>query len=107
MVSVGFLIRLHAKPGQEQAVAAFLDGAVPIVEGEPATTAFFAIRFGPSEFGIFNAFPDDAGRQAHVTGRAAAALFAQAGALLTEAPAIEPVEIIGSKLPDRALSATV
>jgi quinol monooxygenase YgiN len=107
MVSVGFLIRLHAKPGQEQAVAAFLEGAVPIVEGEPATTAFFAIRFGPSEFGIFNVFPDGAGRQAHVNGQAAAALFAQAGTLLTDVPAIEPVDIIGSKLPGRTLSATV
>jgi quinol monooxygenase YgiN len=99
MVSVGFLIRLQAKPGQEQAVATFLQSAVPVVEREPATTAFFAVRFGPSEFGIFNAFPNEAGRQAHAEGQAAAALSAQAGELCTAAPAIEPVEIIASKLP--------
>jgi quinol monooxygenase YgiN len=102
MVSTGLLIRLWAQPGQEAAVDEFLQGAVPIVDQEAGTTAFFALRLGPSEFGIFNAFPDEAARQAHVTGQAAKALFEVAGTLLAQAPSIEPVEIIGSKLPNAA-----
>ena len=77
MVTVGVLARLEAKPGKEADVQSFLEGALPLAQGEPATIAWFAIRLGPSQFGIFDAFPDDAGRQAHLAGRVAAALMAQ------------------------------
>jgi quinol monooxygenase YgiN len=99
MVTVGLLVRLVAKAGKEAEVAAFLEGGLPLVEQEPATIAWFAIRLGPSEFGIFDAFPDDAGRQAHLAGRVAEALTAQASELLAQPPAIEPVEVLAAKLP--------
>jgi quinol monooxygenase YgiN len=99
MVTVGLLVRLVAKAGKEAEVAAFLEGGLPLVEQEPATIAWFAIRLGPSEFGIFDAFPDDAGRQAHLAGRVAEALTAQASELLAQPPAIEPVEVLTAKLP--------
>jgi quinol monooxygenase YgiN len=99
MVTVGLLVRLVAKPGKEADVAAFLEGGLSIVEDEPATIAWFAIRLGPSEFGIFDAFPDDAGRQAHLGGRVAAALMAQAPELLAQPPVIEPVDVLAAKLP--------
>jgi hypothetical protein len=51
-------------------------------EAEPATIAWFGVRFGPSIFAIFDAFPDEAGRQAHLAGKVAAALMAKAGELL-------------------------
>jgi len=102
MVSIGLLIRLYARPGQGAAVAEFLEGAVPIVDQEPGTTAFFAMRMGPSEFGIFNAFPDEASRQAHISGHAAQALFAQGEALFSQPPSVEPVDIISTKLPSGA-----
>jgi hypothetical protein len=66
---VALLVRLEAKPGKEEEVAEFLRGGLPLAEGEPATIAWFALRLGPSTFGIFDAFPDDAGRQAHSRGR--------------------------------------
>jgi quinol monooxygenase YgiN len=69
------------------------------VEKEPATIAWFAVRLGPSEFGIFDAFPDDAGRQAHLGGQVAAALMAQAPELLAPPPVIEPVDVLASELP--------
>jgi hypothetical protein len=69
MVTVGLLVRLVAKPGKEAEVTSFLEGGLALVEEEPATIAWFAIRLGPSEFGIFDAFPDDTGRQAHLGGR--------------------------------------
>jgi quinol monooxygenase YgiN len=99
MVSIGLLIRLYAKTGQEAAVAQFLEGAVPIVDQEPGTSVFFAMRMGPSEFGIFNAFPDESSRQAHISGHAAQALFEQGEALFSQPPSVEPVDILGSKVP--------
>ena len=99
MVTVGLLLRLEAKPGKETDVENFLKGALPIVQEEAATTAWFAIRIGPSTFGIFDAFPDDAGRQAHMVGRVADALMAQAPDLLAQPPSIERVDVLASKLP--------
>jgi quinol monooxygenase YgiN len=98
MVTVGLLVRLLAKPGKEAEVASFLEGGLALVEEEPATIAWFAIRLGPSD-GIFDAFPDDAGRQAHLGGQVAAALMAQAPELLAQPPVIEPVDVLAAKLP--------
>jgi quinol monooxygenase YgiN len=66
---------------------------------EPATTAWFALRLGPSTFGIFDAFPDEKGRQAHLTGAVAAALMAKAPTLFAKPPAIEKCDVLASKLP--------
>jgi quinol monooxygenase YgiN len=99
MVKVALLVRLEAKPGKEAEVENFLRGGLPIVQEEPATTAWFAIRLGPSTFGIFDAFPDEAGRQAHLSGRVAAALMAKASELLAKPPVIEKVEVLAAKLP--------
>lgn len=99
MVTKALLVRLEAKPGREADVRAFLEGGLAIVNEEPATTAWFAIQMGPSTFGIFDAFPDDAGRQAHLSGRVAAALMASADDLLSEPPSIEPADVLADKLP--------
>lgn len=99
MVTVALAVKLEAKPGKEKEVEEFLRGGLAIVQDEPATTAWFAIRFGPSTFGIFDAFPDDAGRQAHLTGRVAAALMQKAGDLLATPPSIEKVDVLAAKLP--------
>ena len=99
MVKLSLFVRLEAKPGKEAEVVSFLEGGLALVEEEPATIAWFAIRLGPSEFGIFDAFPDDAGRRAHLGGQVAAALMAQAPELLAEPPVIEPVDVLAAKLP--------
>jgi quinol monooxygenase YgiN len=99
MVKVGLYVRLKAKPGREAQVESFLKSGLPLAEAEPATTAWFAIKMGPSTFGIFDVFPDDAGRQAHLTGPIAAALMAQAADLLAEAPVIEKIDVLAAKLP--------
>lgn len=99
MTTKALLATLEAKPGKEQKVAEFLRVALPIVEGEPATTAWFAIQFGPSTFGIFDAFPDDAGRQAHLQGEVAAALMGRAGELLSSPPDIKQIDVLADKLP--------
>jgi quinol monooxygenase YgiN len=99
MVKVALLVRLEAKPGKEADLESFLRGGLPLAQEEPATTAWFAIRIGPSTFGIFDAFPDDAGRQAHLSGRIAAALMAKAPELLAQPPVIEKVDVLAAKLP--------
>src|SRR5438477_8353141 len=98
-VKVALLVRLEAKPGKESDVESFLNGGLSVVQGEPATIAWFAIRLGPTTFGIFDAFPDDAGRQAHLTGRVAAALMAKAPELFAKPPVIEKVDVLAAKLP--------
>jgi quinol monooxygenase YgiN len=99
MVNVALFARLEAKPGKEAEVEAFLKSALPLVEAEPATTVWFGVRLGPSTFGIFDAFPDDAGRQAHMTGQVAAALMARAADLFSIPPVIENIDVLASKLP--------
>jgi len=96
---VALLVRLEAKPGKESAVESFLNGGLAVVQDEPATIAWFAIRLGPSTFGIFDAFPDEAGRQAHLSGRVAAALMAKAPELFAKPPVIEKVDVLAAKLP--------
>jgi quinol monooxygenase YgiN len=98
-VKVALFVRLEAKPGKEAEVETFLRGGLPLVEEEPETTAWFGIRLGPSTFGIFDAFPDDAGRQAHLSGKVAAALMAKASDLFAKPPAIEKVDVLAAKLP--------
>ena len=99
MVKVALFVRLEAKPGKEKEVENFLLSGLPIVQAEPSTTVWFGLRLGPSTFGIFDAFPDEAGRQAHLSGRVAAALMAKAGELLAEPPSIEKVDVLAAKLP--------
>jgi quinol monooxygenase YgiN len=100
MVKVALYVRLEAKPGKEAEVESFIKSGLPIVEGEPGTTAWFGIRLGPSTFGIFDAFPDEIGREAHLKGRVAAALMAKAPDLLAKPPVIEKVDVLAAKLPE-------
>ncbi|MBI3803289.1 MAG: antibiotic biosynthesis monooxygenase [Nitrospirae bacterium] len=100
MVKVALFVRLEAKPGKEKDVESFLRSGLSVVQQEPATTAWFAIRLGPSSFGIFDAFPDESGRQAHLSGRVAAALMEKAPELLAKPPAIEKVDVLAAKLPE-------
>jgi quinol monooxygenase YgiN len=99
MVKLALYVRLEAKPGKEADVEAFLRSGLALVEQEPATTAWFAIRMGKSTFGIFDAFADEAGRQAHLAGKVAAALMAKAPELLAQTPKIEKIEVLAAKLP--------
>jgi quinol monooxygenase YgiN len=96
-VTVGFYVRIEAKPGKEEQVAARLRSALAEIEQEPATTVWLAIRLGPSTFAVVDAFPDEAGRQVHLeAGRAK--LMDGASELFTEPPSIEYTDIIAAKI---------
>ena len=100
MAKLGLFVALEAKAGKEQQLAAFLRNALPLVEAEPATVSWFAIQIGPSKFGIFDTFPDEVGREAHLSGEVAKALMARAVDLLAGAPSIEKLEVLAEKLPN-------
>jgi quinol monooxygenase YgiN len=99
MVNVGLFVRMQAKPGKEADVENFLRGGLPLVQEEPATVAWFGLRLGPSTFGIFDVFLDEVGRQAHLTGKVAAALMEKAPELFEQPPSIEKIDIVADKLP--------
>ena len=99
MVTTGLIVRLEAKAGKENEVAAFLRDALPLVQDEPQTVAWFAVKVGASSFAIVDVFPDTDGRQAHLDGAVAAALLERASELLAEPPQIEHVEVLAAKLP--------
>jgi quinol monooxygenase YgiN len=102
MASRGLLVRLEAKAGKDDEVEEFLRSALPLVQQEPATTAWFALRFGRSDYGIFDVFPDDAGRTAHLTGPVAKALMERADALFAKPPRIQKLAVLAEKLPGTA-----
>ena len=99
MVNTALWVRLEAKAGKEKDVEAFLLGGLELVEQEPSTTAWFALQLNPTTFGIFDAFPDEAGRDAHLAGKVAEALMAKAGELFASPPQIVKVDVLASKLP--------
>ena len=99
MTQHALYVQLEAKPGKENEVAAFLSGARPMVDQEPETTAWFAIRMGPRMFGIFDAFATEHGREAHLQGKVAQQLMAKAPQLFVKQPEIQRVDIIADKLP--------
>jgi quinol monooxygenase YgiN len=99
MTSVALYVELKAKPGKEEEVAAFLSGARSVVLAEPGTVTWFAVRFDRDTFAIFDAFNNEAGREAHLNGQVAAALMARAGELLASPPQIRKPAVLADKLP--------
>jgi quinol monooxygenase YgiN len=97
MEKLGILVVLEARPGKEQEFEAFLKSALPLAEAEPKTVRWYALKLGPAKFGIFDTFADQAGRDAHLSGEIAKALFAKADELLAKPPAIDQHEILAVK----------
>ena len=99
MLKLGLLVRLEAKAGKEAEVIELLDNGLALANQEKMTATWFALRVGPTTFAIFDAFADEAGRQRHLNGPIAQALMAKTPALFAAPPAIEPLEVLGAKLP--------
>ena len=99
VIKNALFVRLEAKPGKEKELAQFLHTGLDLARQEGTTPVWFALQLGPSTFGIFDAFSDEAGRQAHLSGPIAQALGANAPNLLAQAPSIERIDVLGTKLP--------
>lgn len=97
MVKYAIVARVEAKPGKEDAVEQFLKSALPLAEDEKETISWYALKIGPSTFGIFDTFNDESGREAHLNGKIAAALMQHADELLSKPPVIEKVELLAVK----------
>jgi quinol monooxygenase YgiN len=91
--------QVEAKPGKENEVEAFLKSAQPLAVSEPGTTTWYAVKIGPSTFGIYDTFPDEQSRTAHINGEIATALFAKTDELFSKAPRIKLLTILSSKPP--------
>jgi quinol monooxygenase YgiN len=98
MATKALLVRLEAKPGKERAVEEFLLTALPLVEREPDTKPWFAVRFGPSTFGIIDAFPDEAARETHLGGPVGTALADRADELFASPPEITKLDVLAEKI---------
>jgi quinol monooxygenase YgiN len=98
MTTKALFVKLEAIPGKEKEVAKFLRDGQGLVQQEPATTAWFAIQLGPTTFAIFDAFPDEAGRDAHLSGKVAKALMEKAPEILAEPPKIEKADVLADRL---------
>ncbi len=97
--TVGLLVRLECNPGKETEVEHFLKSGLALVQEEQETPIWFAIRLSPSTFGIFDAFTHEEGRNAHLAGKVAEALFAKAPELFSKPPAVEQLDVLAAKLP--------
>ena len=97
MDTLAILALLKAKPGKEKDVEEFLKSALQMVQAETGTTTWYALKMGQDKFGIFDTFPDETTRNAHLSGEIAKALFAKAEELLAEAPTIEKPEVLAVK----------
>ena len=97
MEKFALLVTLHSKPGKEKEVEDFLKGGLQLVEQEPDTKAWYALKISEGKYGIFDSFNDEKGRDAHLSGKVAEALMAQAPHLFSIAPTIEKVELLAVK----------
>src|SRR5262245_13447132 len=98
MLTKSLFVRLEAKPGKENEVAAFLKQGLELANQEAKTPIWFALRLGPSTFAIFDAFRDEQGRENHLNGPIAHALLTQVTNLLALPRVIDQVEVLGAKL---------
>ncbi len=97
MVKKGLFVKITAKPDKAEEVEAFLNSGLALVNEEPLTVTWYAVKFDDSTFGIFDTFDADEGRDAHLNGKVAAALMANAAELFLEGPTIEKIDIITAK----------
>jgi len=105
MLTKALAVKLVAKPGREADVEAFLNGGLALVNEEPLTVTWYAVRFSENTFGIFDTFDEDEGRDAHLNGKVAEALMAKAGELFAEPPKIEKVDVLAAKTPQATKAA--
>jgi quinol monooxygenase YgiN len=100
MVKYSIWAQINAKPGKEQELENFLKSAQPLAEQEELTVTWYAVKMGPGSFGIFDTFEDEAGREAHLNGEIAKALFSEeTKALLAGPPNVSKIDIIAAKIP--------
>jgi quinol monooxygenase YgiN len=98
MAKFALYAELKAKPGKEAEVEAFLKQGAEMAKAEAGTVHWYGFKEDKGGvFGVFDTFNDEAGREAHLNGEIAKALIANAATLLSEAPKIHKIELVGEK----------
>jgi quinol monooxygenase YgiN len=97
MIKTALFVRLEAKRGKEQALEEFLTGGLELTNREETTPIWFALKLSPTTFGVFDAFANEAHRQAHLQGDMAHALMSRAAEMLASPPSIEPIDVLAMK----------
>ncbi|KAK0446233.1 hypothetical protein EV421DRAFT_261122 [Armillaria borealis] len=99
IIQVGLRCLLKAKPGKIDVVRNFLVNALPLIDEEEQTRIWYAFEFpGTSLFGIVDFFLSDEGRQAHIKGKVATALYAHADEYFADEPDIVKVKVLAAKI---------
>jgi quinol monooxygenase YgiN len=88
---------VESKPGKEREVEEFLKSAQPLAEKEAGTLTWYALKIGPSKFGIFDTFANENGREAHLAGDIAKALVGKAKELFSKDPEIHKIDVLAAK----------
>lgn len=100
MTRAALFVRFEAKTGKEKEVEELLKDGLHLVQDEPGTNSWYALRLGFSTFAIFDTFSNDAARQAHLTGEIAKKLMAKASQLFLHPPTIEKADVLAVKMPE-------
>ncbi|MFC6086169.1 antibiotic biosynthesis monooxygenase [Sphaerisporangium aureirubrum] len=99
MVTVGLLVRVHARPGKEREIEELLRDEIGLIEDETDSAAWFALRIDTATYGIFDTFDSDLGRRSYLLGKVQASLVHRSDELFTRPPTIEKVDLLAAKLP--------
>ncbi|MEO3808441.1 antibiotic biosynthesis monooxygenase [Sphaerisporangium sp. B11E5] len=99
MVTVGLLVRIHARPGKEHEIEEMLRDEIGLIEDESECAAWFTLRIDTATYGIFDTFDSDDGRRSYLLGKVQTALLLRADELFTRPPTIEKVDLLAAKLP--------
>jgi quinol monooxygenase YgiN len=97
MAKVAIWAVLESKAGREREVEEFLKSAQPLAEREEGTLTWYAVKIAPGKYAIFDTFATEGGRDAHLTGEIAKALFAKAKELFAKEPEIHKLEVLAAK----------
>ena len=97
MIDRALFVRIEAKEGKENEVEDFLRSALDDVMEEEGTIDWYAIKFGPRDFAIFDTFGSEKDRLAHLAGKVGRALIANTPTLLNGVPKIERAEVLAFK----------
>jgi quinol monooxygenase YgiN len=100
MANVALWVQLEAQKGKEGEVETLLRESLSIVNKETGTVSWYALKLGPTSYGIFDTFITNQEREAHLGGKIAKSLAEKAGELFTKPPTIERMDILASKLPE-------
>ena len=100
MPNVALWVQLEAKKGKEAEIEKFLRDGLPIVNNEPGTITWYALKLSPTSYAIFDTFADSKEREAHLAGDIAKALTEKASELFAKPPTIERIDILAAKMPE-------